>query len=231
MTFIHISSKNPPQDARTALTDLLHRETKRNDILLLLSGGSALQVLPTSVAPIVARRITVSMLDERVSRDSDCNNFLQFSKTSFYEILKKSGARFIETVPDLTETPAMVKKRIERSWREWNESHPGGTIVALMGIGADGHTAGIFTEFEEEMKDVDWTHGFSRPEFGKSMHGRVSATPGFLKQCVTEAIIIAYGREKREVLRRITNHTDNALDLPARVIREMRQATLFTDLP
>src|SRR3989338_11096224 len=91
------------EDAESALrlaAESLNRDIAENSekgILLMLSGGSSLKLLPLINTGLLDLRVTITVLDERFSNDPKINNFAQISQTDFYRIAKDRGVNFIDT--------------------------------------------------------------------------------------------------------------------------------------
>ncbi|HEY4479805.1 MAG TPA: 6-phosphogluconolactonase [Candidatus Paceibacterota bacterium] len=221
--------------AAQAVSILLHKY-KTKPILLMVSGGSALKILNHTIADTFGSKITVTVLDERFSSDPAVNNFLQIAISEFYEQAKKNNVNFLITVPLPNEHIQDIADRWQFDIRLWLANHPGGKVVALMGMGEDGHTAGImpypenewiFNElFEDENK---WVVAYDA--LSKNQHPqRITTTTHFLKHVIDEAILFVTGEQKKEMLRRALAPDGKVHEYPVRIIHEMKQVTVFTDI-
>ncbi|MCI0566343.1 6-phosphogluconolactonase, partial [bacterium] len=190
--------KKVREAAAGALGDALFGASDRA-ALLLLSGGSAFDILSGISAERFGGHLTVGMLDERFDDTPNANNFLQFQKTDFYKIAGDAGARFIDSVPKKNETLEDFAERMEREWKNWREENKKGTIIITEGTGKDGHTAGVlpFPEDRERfakifLSDAVWVRGYdagAKNEYPR----RATATLSFLKNEVDAAIVIIAG--------------------------------------
>ena len=130
----------------------------------------------------------------------------------------------------------MFARRMEAAWLEWVKQFPDGKIFATLGMGPDGHTAGImpypenkdlFKRLFEDVKlrvvgyDADGKHEYRL---------RATATPTFLRTEVDAAIIYVTGAEKREALQRVLADTGSLAETPARVWKDMRNTQVLTDI-
>lgn len=235
-----IQCSNPKEAglrAREALQTMLH-EKKQSAIpvLLLLSGGSAFSLLDAIPEDACGAHMTIGMLDERFSVDEDINNFAQFAKTGFYANSKTSGAAFIDTRGKGGETQDELATRFLYSFQNWVTAHRDGVVVATMGIGADGHTAGImpFPEdsdlfgrlFEDEKRWVTAYDAGNKNPYPL----RVTVTLPFLREQVADAIVFAVGDEKRSALKRMLADEGTLAETPARIIREMKNVQVFSNV-
>jgi len=204
--------------------------------LLLLSGGSAFNLLDGINAENLGKHITISVLDERFSEDPKISNFVQLAGMEFYRKAGERGVSFIDTRPRLGETVEELAKRFEKSLRQWKESNPEGKVIITQGVGEDGHTAGIMPYpenpklFKRLFDDSStWVVGYNAGE--KNEYAlRVTVALPFLREVVDHSIVYAAGRNKKRVLARVLAANGTLYEIPARIINEMKDAALFTDI-
>ncbi len=95
--------------------------------------------------------------------------------------------------------------------------------VGFLGMGTDGHTAGIFTLEQARIKTGALTLHTSRPD---GMEG-VSTTPAFFQR-VERIILLVTGEEKREATEALLNHPHS---IPAGIaLADHPNVELWTDL-
>jgi 6-phosphogluconolactonase/glucosamine-6-phosphate isomerase/deaminase len=236
MKVVHDSQKSTIlKKANEALNELMKGSTDR-PLLLLVSGGSAMDLLEGIETKHLGSRTTISVLDVRFSTDPSVNNFLQLKATKFYERAYATGADFIETVPHDTETVEDLARRYESALREWTRANPYGRVVITQGIGPDGHTAGIMPYPENQKlfqklfeRESQWVVGYDA--VGKNQYSlRVTATIPFLKNIVDTAVVYVVGEEKHDALKRSLAPQGTLYETPARIIKEIKNATVFTNL-
>lgn len=202
----------PSSSIGEALSSCLKRCAGK-PLLLLASGGSALQVLewidPLSLGP----HITISVLDERVNTRTEDKNLFQLTHTDFYKKAEAKGVKFIPFFKD-------GGKR---------------AVIAIMGIGLDGHTAGImpFPEDKNKFKElfegdemlVEYDAG-SKNEYPL----RLTVTISFLVNMVDHAFVYVSGEGKKEILKTILNPLSGTISMyPALVIHKMKRVDVYTD--
>ncbi len=122
---------------------LSEAKTKRSSSLLLFSGGSALSVLDYIDNNVLGDYLTVGVLDERYDPTNQNNNFTQLTKTIFFRRAKKAKINFIDTSVKRNQTQQQLAEYFEKSLREWKKRNKNGIILATVGMGEDGHIAGI----------------------------------------------------------------------------------------
>jgi len=136
----------------------------------------------------------------------------------------------ISTEVGADETLSEVGVRFDTALRHWRESNSDDVIIATIGVGTDGHTAGIFphqTSFDPNTTDWVVAYEFS-PEVNPHTM-RITTTPTFLKTQVTEAICLITGEEKRDVLKSIQSTDCTLADMPACILKDMSSVTIVTD--
>ncbi|TSC79816.1 MAG: hypothetical protein G01um101429_343 [Parcubacteria group bacterium Gr01-1014_29] len=222
--------------ALTALQNLLFEKKRAGvPVLLLLSGGSAFSILENISHNVFGPHMTIGVLDERYSTDENINNFSQLMKTDFYCAARNTGAACVDTRVANEETQDTLAKRMEHALHEWVETHSEGVVAATMGIGADGHTAGImpFAEnvdiFHELFEDEEkWVVSYDAGT-KNSYPLRVTVTLPFLRNYIDYAVVYAVGEEKKNALLRVLAEKGSFAETPARIFRDMKNVQLFTE--
>tara|TARA_Y100000310_G_scaffold344267_2_gene456104 strand:- start:487 stop:1194 length:708 start_codon:yes stop_codon:yes gene_type:complete len=201
--------------------------------LFLSSGGSSLVLLDRIV--IFPPNFTVGMTDERLSEDPQVNNFAQLTETSFFQKAQEAGAYFIDTRVQSSEDLEVFSKRFEDAIRTWHEEHLGGRIVITQGVGADSHTIGIVPHpkekdaFQELFEGDALVRGYNTQ--GKNDYPlRATITLPFLRM-VDHSVLYMVGKEKKGALSRMLSVKGTLWETPARIIHEMKDVHIFTDIP
>ena len=208
----------------------LFETNKEKPVLFLSSGGSALKMLDYDLP--VPKNLTLSVLDERWSADPKVNNFLQFEETKFFKKALISGAKIIRTVPLQGENLTQTAERFEQELKSWRKAYQNGVIIVTMGIGEDGHTAGIFPMPEAPMKFKElflgerWVVGYdvgSKNQYPL----RVTVTYTFLRM-IDAGVLLATGKTKKDLLSRTEGNVELSL-LPVAIIKNMKIVKIFVD--
>ncbi|MDP2637203.1 MAG: 6-phosphogluconolactonase [bacterium] len=182
-------------------------------VLFLSSGGSALQLLDEIDVNTLPEDFAVGMLDERLEVELKDTNSEQFRAAPLYTMLQARHVPF-----------AGLGNTSTRK------------IIITQGVGVDGHTAGIlpFPENSEvfhklfESKDKPLVEYEAK---GTSAYPhRATVTLPFLRERVDHSVVYMVGEEKRSALERILAKDGALHETPARIVREMRDATIFTDI-
>jgi len=227
----YIHTKNPQRKSANLLSSLLEKNRVR-PILLLLSGGSALSILNHVDTSALSKNITLSVLDERFSNDKAVNNFAQIMQTDFFDLVFSQGVHIISTIqlsPSQT-TLHEAGKKFDRELRMWKEINPTGIVIATMGIGSDGHTAGLFPGIDKKNLDgTSWVCAYSVTPQVNQHTQRISVTYNFLRDYVDEALVYAVGKEKESLVENILAKNCHTKDVPACIFHEMKRITLISD--
>lgn len=160
--------------AGNALSEkILRAHTSGQKILLMLSGGSAFEILDfiylslsgtdfidsessslpagaQSSAESMAGDITISVLDERFFDQNSDQKSDQSIENNFAQIMqtnfwKHAVAAGCRFIDTRPNGRNMeqLSNEFELALREWREQNPNGQILITQGIGKDGHTSGI----------------------------------------------------------------------------------------
>lgn len=224
---------SPAATAGRRLTELLSEGEQ--PILLLLSGGSAFEPLKYTESHS-ADLLTVTVLDERFSADPEINNFLQLRRSAFTANAHTRGCQFIETVPREGETLPQFASRFEDSLRSWRNKNAGGSIIATVGIGEDGHTAGVLPMQHDAVRFASlfvetqrWIVGYEA--ISPSVHRlRVTVTLSFMIVHIDHAVVFAVGASKCPIIEKVLKGGAALHECPALVLHSLRDAILITDL-
>ncbi len=218
--------------AGEALNKLLN-ENKPTPTLLLLSAGSAFAILDYINASSLSENLTITMLDERFSEDPLVNNFLQLQKLDFYTQAVSQDVNFIGTLPRKNESPEDLAHRLNEAISQWLNNNKEGKIFATFGMGADGHTAGIFPEttdkifakkFEAEKLFV-YNNALGKHQFTQ----RITASFTLFKK-IDSAVVFICGKTKAQKFNALINKQSPAHLLPALGIFESKQLQIFSDI-
>jgi 6-phosphogluconolactonase/glucosamine-6-phosphate isomerase/deaminase len=220
---------DPVDGAAEALGAVL-AAAKDQSVLLLLSGGSAFAILERLSDTVFARDLTVAMLDERVSEAAAVNNFAQLRQTEFYAQRAAAGVTFFDSRPRLGEPAAALASRFEDFLRVWYGSHPGGVTVATLGMGTDGHTAGIFPGHVSNLKQGGkWVAACTLPAAVNPYPLRVTVTPQFLTTKIDQAVALVTGKAKQPALRTVLSGTVSPEVCPAVLWHQVPNLVVVTD--
>jgi 6-phosphogluconolactonase/glucosamine-6-phosphate isomerase/deaminase len=231
----HYIKDNTAQVAGSALDQLLG-EYHGHPILLLLSGGSSLSLLPYIKKERLGPHMTLSMLDERYTKKATDQNFSQMMDSFFFKTATDLRLPTIDTRPEGNEGLAETTERIRCSFREWESKAGGaGAIIATAGIGEDGHIAGVLPDKENEKEFMLLFNDPRQTIVGYERTGaehpcRISATLNFLQSRTAGVIVYAVGKEKINAIIRVRAEKGTLAETPARILNDIPNSHLFTDI-
>lgn len=206
---------------------------KNEPVLLLLSGGSSLRILDY-IEIQNWTNITLFFLDERHSVNNADSNFAELTRSNWFTKISEANVKYIDSrvLPD--ENLDSFSKRLADNLNNWLMANPNGKKLAIMGMGPDGHVAGIFPYPENpEM----FTKLFTGQELvvshnvaGKNKFPlRVTTTFSFFRQ-LDKSYAYICGEEKRNALIQLMKNTQPKHDLPAGIFYNIKDILLVTDI-
>lgn len=199
-------------------------------VLLLLSGGSAFSILEHVDVDSFGSDVTISVLDERCSTDSGINNFAQLEATDFFKKAVAHGVKIIDTKFYEGDACGDLSLQFERGILKWQGSNENGVIIATMGIGPDGHTAGIIPgDYGANFSGEKLVVSYSVPAEVNPFTDRVTTTYTFLTTFVGEAVVFAVGADKHRIIAGLESNESILEKIPSVILTKMKSVTLFTD--
>ncbi|MEI7511280.1 MAG: 6-phosphogluconolactonase [Candidatus Peregrinibacteria bacterium] len=220
------------QSAAETITHFLG-EFSTVPILLLASGGSALEIFTKTQFPQNPKNITLSVLDERYNSDPTINNFAQLSALEFFTPFVQSGGKIIDTRPKEGETLEDLASRFDTALKNWKTENPNGKIFITQGMGLDGHTAGIIPfpenseQFTTTFEDAEkWAVGYNAGE--KNQYPlRVTTTLSFLRDAVDQSLVFITGATKIALLQKILEENKQLCNAPIGILNTMKQCIIL----
>lgn len=209
------------------------RDNTRLPILFLMSGGSALKILDFIDENLLNENLTVTVLDERFTPNENDNNFAQIEKTAFFELAVNAEVNFIGTLPRPSETLTQMANRLEHSLKTWVLENPNGKIIAILGMGEDGHTAGIFADadlhsFQQKFCGEKWVVGYDN--LGQKLpKERITTTFTFFEK-IDLGILFVCGEKKKAALEQVYKKQEPINLLPALGIEKIKNVKIVTTL-
>lgn len=210
---------------------------KDQDVFLLASGGSALGVLGSIDYANIGPHVHMCVVDERYGVEKEDQNYYLLSQTDFAREFIARGGVVCDTAIDKCATLQDAEHLFEQHFSAIAEKGSKGEVVVitLLGVGADGHTAGIMPYPGEAHVYRRMFHAQNKFAVGydagekNAFPKRVTASGSFLVLASDHAIVYAVGADKRDVLRKIVDTEGEESTHPARIVHEMRDVHIYTD--
>lgn len=224
---MHIyTDQNPAAAAAAALANFVQQHPHET-ILCLYAGGSAFEIF-TYITDADTKRRTIFMAgDERASGERTLNNYSQLD-----ELLRerRSDYRILDTSYKGTDTVVTYAKKISQLLTDHISTAT--RVVAILGIGTDGHTAGIFPLEEKNFTDI-YTHESTYVPVhleGLTIDSRASITPHTILTKVDMVLGYAVGENKKPVIQKLIQTAEPIHSMPAQLLKLHRNAVLYTDV-
>jgi len=141
---------------------------------------------------------------------------------SFWKWIIRAKCGVINTEIKKRETLGAEADRMERNWKKWRKNNKNGKIVVLLGMGEDGHTAGIMPHpNDKELFDnlfvntEKWVVGYDCGD--KNIYKeRMTASVYFLENIVDKCFLYFRGEKKENVF---NSRFDKSLnEMPIKVV-------------
>ncbi len=207
-------------DGIADLTERLVKELSAgHSVLWLLSGGSNIQASVRVMANISeeqSRNLAVTLADERYGEPGHTDsNWAQLTDAGF-------DGKAAELLPVLTgetfdRTITRYDKMITRKLAESD------VVIAQLGVGSDGHVAGILPDSEAAGEATAMVAGYESPPLK-----RLTLTFPALRQ-VNAAYAFAFGEPKHRALTALQAGTHDLAELPSQILNELPEAYLYSD--
>lgn len=137
----------------------------------------------------------------------------------------------LETVPLVNESIKDFSIRIEEKFFSTLTQLHNPKILYVLGIGTDGHVAGIFPgeiDWFRKTYQEDLTYVSVHQE-GLTIDSRASFTPTWILQNADELIGYAVSQSKKEILTKLNTEDKKLNERPAELLKLHARSTVYTD--
>lgn len=212
-----VNNSNPSEIGNFIAERILEKLEDNQKVLWLVPGGSAI-IVAVAAAKVIAthdhHNLTITLSDERYGLlNHPDSNWRQLRDAGFS--LPEAKLIPVLTEYDLMKTNEIFAYNLERAISEASY------VIALLGLGADGHTAGILPN----------SLAVSSPEltcaYEAGNYKRITITPVAAVK-INEAIVFAQGESKWPALKELAKTLD-IKEQPAQILKQIEQVTIFTD--
>lgn len=188
-------------------------------VLWLVPGGSAMKVATAVLGRLEdedTSRLCITLTDERFGRPGhDDENWSQLARMGF--AVTSINAYRVLRGEDGETTARDFSEKLEELFATYEFK------FGLFGVGADGHTAGIKPHSPAVASEA-LAVVFAGEDFE-----RVTMTAQAVRR-LDEVVVYAHGAEKHDTLRQLLSEDIDLEEQPAQVLKEVKKATIFSDL-
>lgn len=206
-------------------------------VLLLLSGGSSVNLygkLAEYIRENKPKNLIIGQVDERFRPNSEFVknyelrtdreiNANAIGETGLWEACGKAGVKY-DIVPQEGEMEEAAGIYNARMHERMNEKY---YKMAVLGVGEDGHTAGLLPGYQSDWDKKRYAVGYRND--GK-FPMRITLTPWALGE-LDYVIITAAGEKKRKALKNILRNNPADTDkYPGLILNKIKKSDLYTDM-
>lgn len=224
--------------ASSKITELVNESLKhKRSVLLMLSGGSNIQLLDLIDTSNFNKYVTITTVDERFTTNRLNNNMAQIKKTNFYKKCNLQKCNFIDT--EITENITDANRfsnDLNDSLANWLNNNPNGVIVMTIGIGTDGHTSGMKPMDKNDFKRLflgddpnKFITYYDASKVDPDNPKRITTNLNFFKTITKTAKIVVYAIGKKDIVKKVKSNIGSVNTTPALILNEMREVYYFTD--
>ena len=197
------------------------QELKKNkNVLWLVSGGSNIESVVKIMATIpeeLHMQLTIMPVDERYGDVGHSDSNYQQLLTAGFKVGDAIFLSVLESGLSLEETTDRYKAIAGQAFEEAD------TVIALLGIGADGHIAGILPNSHASYEARKYVVGYET-----ATHKRLTLTfPAFRR--ITAAYVYAYGESKEPALSQLKSEQLALEEQPAQILKALPEAYVYND--
>lgn len=207
------------------IRDVLARQGRA--VLAVPGGRSAAAIFRAMLAEDLDwRRVHFFIVDERLVQADHADSNFRLLRENLVEPLERAGSIEAENAHPFVLDPGVADRgaaRYERELAAFGLRYD----VILLSAGEDGHVGALFPRHHSA---ADRHHGFIvMHDSPKPPPGRMSSSLS-LMQTAAAAVLLFAGEGKREAFAKFNDEGCSVIDCPARLVRAIADATVFTDL-
>ncbi|HZL08104.1 MAG TPA: 6-phosphogluconolactonase [Candidatus Dormibacteraeota bacterium] len=209
------------EDGVADLTERLVRELAAGRrVLWLTSGGSNTMPTVQIMANIPANlrsKLSVMPIDERYGETGhDESNWAQLLRAGF----EGGEAALLPVLEDGLSFEQTIDRYNQMAIQAFNDNE---VIVAQLGVGGDGHVAGILPGSSAATETDDLAVGYRSDPLT-----RLTLTFAALRR-ISAAYIFAFGNTKKEALKKLQTQSVPLDRQPAQVLKQLPEAYFYSD--
>ncbi len=215
-----IKSKTTARGQKALVAALTRALTEHRRVLWIVTGGSNIPVsvavmkqLPEALTP----RLAVMLSDERFGPVGfPDSNLFQLAEAGF-EPKRATVVPVLRPGVDFDKTVELYGQAAQTAIEAAD------CVIAQLGMGPDGHIAGILPGSVATKASKDWTVGFEWSDYT-----RISLTPFALAK-VNQAFLLAFGESRRPMLEDLRSKNLSVAKQPAQLLKKLPEVYVYND--
>lgn len=213
--------KGSPQEAATDIAKHLNGLLANNhSVLWLVSGGSniAIQTMAMNMIPDkLSKNLTIIPVDERFGKYNHANSNSAGMRRAGFDPKHAEWIDILERNETLEQTTRLFNDFMAR------EVAINDYMFATLGMGEDGHTAGILPQ-SPALTSADFVVSYKAPDYT-----RITVCADTLSTHCNEVVLGAFGQNKLQPLERLKNRDESRQIVPAMLLHEIENCTVYHD--
>lgn len=189
-------------------------------VLWIVPGGSNITVITAvmdKISPADSAKLAIMLSDERYGPVGHPDSNLKQLYDSGFKPKRAMVIPILRPGAPLGITTSLYAEAASVAFGAANY------ILAFLGMGPDGHIAGILPESPASKARQAWVVSYETPEFT-----RITLTP-FALSHVTEAFVLARGEAKKPALQLLQAKSLPITKQPAQLLKKLHSVVIFND--
>lgn len=213
--------KGTPSDAAAHIADRLQTVLgEGRSVLWLISGGSNIDIQISAMKQLsedATRHLTIMPVDERYGPYNHLNSNAAQMRRGGFEPKRAEWIDILEPDESVQAATRLLNDYVAR------KVAGGDYVFATLGIGADGHTAGILP-YSPALASTDFAITYQGPDYQ-----RITLCADALVLHCDEVCVCAFGASKQPVLAKLIEGDDERDKRPADLLRGITNCTVYND--
>lgn len=217
MRFVRATPQEAAAEIAKRLNELL---SHKRSVLWLVSGGSniIIQTMAMNMIPDkLSKTLTIIPVDERFGPYNHAGSNSASMRKAGFDPKHAEWIDILEQNGDLEQTVHLYNEFMAR------EIAIDDYIFATLGMGEDGHTAGIMPH-SPALTSTDLAIGYKAPDFT-----RLTVCADTLTAHCSEVVLCAFGQNKLNALERLKNKDESRQIVPAMILHQIDDCTVYND--
>lgn len=213
--------RGTPQEAATDIAKRLNGLLAgKRSVLWLVSGGSNI-VIQTMAMNMIPDKLSKSLyiipVDERFGHYNHTNSNSAAMRKAGFDPKHAQWIDILERDLNLEQTTQLLNDFVAR------EIAKDDYIFATLGMGEDGHTAGILPQ-SPALTSTDFAVSYKAPDFT-----RITLCADTITAHCNEVVLCAFGQNKLGALERLRNKNESRQIVPAMILHQVDNCTVYND--